>query len=107
MNHDPYGYEGLDVYTFGVNFNEDSGFNVAAPELSSPEPSPAAHPRLEGSGNGEYFVTVDPGAASPDGEQPFTVYGPYSTSAAAQSLIDDGTCDPAEAVVVRLFYPAH
>lgn len=97
-----YGYTSGDVQTFDVNFDRASGFSV-----EPPEPSPAAHPYLEGFGGGGYFVTIDPGAQSPDGEQPFTVYGPYATSAAAQALIDDGTCDPDESVVVRMFYPAH
>jgi len=103
---DPYGYEGVDVQSFTVNFDKKFGFNVEAPEPVKPEPSPAAHPHLEGADKGEYFVTVDPSAASPDGEQPFTVYGPYATHAAAESLIKDGTCDARESVVVRCFYPA-
>jgi len=80
---------------------------VDAPLRVKSEPSPAAHPHLEGFEKGEFFAVVDPSVASPDGEQPFTIYGPYATAAAAQSLLEDATCDDTEAVVVRMFYPAH
>ena len=95
MTHDPYNYEGIDIYTFDVNFDKKFGFNVEAPELSGPETSSAAHPHLEGFKNGELFVV-----ATPD-----EIFGPYATRNAAQSLLEDGTVNPDESLVMQLTYP--
>ena len=89
MNHDPYGYEGLDIYTFDVNFDQAKGLQVS-------EPSPASHPHLEGMDAGELFVVATPDA----------IFGPYATRAAAQSLLDDGTVLPDESLVMQLTYPS-
>ena len=40
---DPYGYEGLDVYTFGVNYDNVKGLQIDAPTTYD-----ASHPHLEG-----------------------------------------------------------
>ena len=107
LNHDPYGYEPIDIYgrkpadiiSFNVKFDKNQGLSIT-------EPSPAAHPHLEGIDLGRFYCVVDPSATSPDGAQPFTIYGPYSTEAAAQSLIDDGTCEPESSRVVLMHYPS-
>ena len=92
---DPYGYEGVDVYTFGVNFDKKIGFSVDPPVVENSEPSSAPHPRLEGMDAGELFVV-----ATPD-----EIFGPYATKAAAQSLLDDGTVNADESIVFQLTYP--
>ena len=50
-----------------------------------------------------YYCVVDPSTAAPDGFQPFTIFGPYLTENAAQSVIDDRSAS-SEAVVVRMFH---
>ena len=96
MTHDPYGYADLDIYTFGVNFDQ-GGFKVDAPVKQESETSPAAHPHLEGLDDlfGQIWVVATPDA----------IFGPYATKAAAQSLLDDGTVNADESLVTQLIYP--
>ena len=94
MTHDPYNYAGLDIYSFNVDFNR-SGFNVSDPVKVGSETSPAAHPHLVGMDDGELFVVATPDA----------IFGPYATRAAAQSLLDDGTVNADESLVMQLIYP--
>lgn len=93
--HDPYNYKDLDIYTFNVDFNQKFGFNVDAPVKEESETLPAPHPHLEGMDAGELFVV-----ATPD-----EIFGPYATRAAAQSLLDDGTVNADESLVMQLTYP--
>lgn len=98
LQTDPYGYDGMDVYTFDVNFDNKKGL-----QLQRSRPQPAPHPHLEGIKPGVYYCVVDPSTAAPDGFQPFTIFGPYLTENAAQSVIDDRSAS-SEAVVVRMFH---
>ena len=93
--HDPYNYADVDIYSFDVNFDKASGFNVADPVKQQSETSSAVHPHLEGLADKELFVV-----ATPD-----VIFGPYATRAAAQSLLDDGTVNPDESLVMDLIYP--
>ena len=95
LGQDPYGYADLDIYTFDVNFDRKFGFNVDAPVKADSETSPAAHPHLVGMDDGELFVVATPDA----------IFGPYATKAAAQSLLDDGTVNADESLVMQLIYP--
>ena len=94
--NDPYGYEGLDIYTFNVDFDLTKGrYDVAPPVKAESEALPAPHPHLEGMDAGELFVCATPDA----------IYGPYATRAAAESLLSDGTVNPDESLVMQLTYP--
>jgi len=82
LQDDPYGYNSLPIY--GVAVHPDDS-----------ETSSAAHPRLEGMDAGELYVVATPDA----------IFGPYATFNAAQSLLEDGSVNPDESLVMQLTYP--
>ncbi|QNJ25910.1 hypothetical protein SynSYN20_01583 [Synechococcus sp. SYN20] len=84
FTQDPYGYEGVDVYTFDVNFDKKLGFDVS-------ESSSASQTRLDG----EWFVL-----ATPD-----EIFGPYATKAEAEALLTKDRFNSDESMVFQLSYP--